>query len=178
MIWNHHLGHLHSRKLRILYIISIIPKKFTAVKPHKCVVCIYGEMNKSPWHNKGKKVTNMIQPVTAPGQYMSVNQLECLLPGFISQLKGTATKNRYREAAVFVDNFRRMGCTYLQRNLTSDETLKEKSTLRPTAEKKEWQSATTTPKMEYWQTINSSSQYKNKGKLSPTVESMQTYTTE
>eukprot|EP00957_Ditylum_brightwellii_P092393 7034889-Ditylum_brightwellii.AAC.1 len=47
-------------------------------------------------------------------------------PGFIAQLKGRLTKDRYAAATVLVDHCSHLSYIYLQRQLTSEETLNAK----------------------------------------------------
>jgi len=52
---------------------------------------------KPPWRTKS-------QPTKKPrGECIAVDQLESTVPGFIRQLKGNLTKQRYRYTTVFVD---------------------------------------------------------------------------
>jgi hypothetical protein len=55
-----------------------------------------------------------------------VDQLESNTPGFIAQLKGIPTTDRYRGATVYVDHYSRVSFIYLQRRLTSEETVRGK----------------------------------------------------
>jgi hypothetical protein len=57
---------------------------------------------------------------------VSVDQLESTTLGFIAQLKGKLTTQRYQYGTVFVDHYSRMTYVYLQRRLTSDETVQAK----------------------------------------------------
>ena len=45
---------------------------------------------------------------TEPGPIVSVDQLESPTPGVIAQLKGTLTKQHYKYATVFMDQFSRL----------------------------------------------------------------------
>eukprot|EP00957_Ditylum_brightwellii_P184024 14018019-Ditylum_brightwellii.AAC.1 len=47
-------------------------------------------------------------------------------PGFIAQLMGRLTKDRYTAATVLVDHYSLLSYIYLQWQLTSEETLKTK----------------------------------------------------
>eukprot|EP00957_Ditylum_brightwellii_P152639 11618352-Ditylum_brightwellii.AAC.3 len=78
-------------------------------------------MTKRPWRSKGKQ--SNIKPATAPGQCVSVDQLESGHPRLVAQLKGKLTKRRYRAATVFVDHFSGYTYVHLQHNLTGDETV-------------------------------------------------------
>ena len=74
---------------------------------------------------KGKP-SNPSRVTTEPGQIVSVDQLESPTPGFIAQLKGTLTKQRYKYATVFVDQYSRLSYVHFQRTITSDETVQAK----------------------------------------------------
>ena len=63
---------------------------------------------------------------TEPGQIMSADQLESPMLVFIAQLKGTLTKQRYKYATVFVDQYSQLSYIYLQRTIMSNETVQAK----------------------------------------------------
>ena len=90
-----------------------------------CAACQYGKMTKRPWRVKGdnKGTTKM---ATYPGQVVSVDQLESTSPGFMAQLKGTLTQQRYKYATVSVDQYSRYTFVYLQKRITSQETVMAK----------------------------------------------------
>ena len=90
-------------------------------------------MTKRPWRVKGD---NKATAKTAdyPGQVVSVDQLESTSPGFIAQLKGTLTQQRYKYATVFVDQFSRHTFVYLQKRVTSQETVMAKHAFERSAE--------------------------------------------
>ena len=87
---------------------------------------MYGKATKTPWRTKGQDDTHIVKQATSPGEIVSVDQLESPTPGFIAQLKGILTKERYHAATVFVDQYSRYTYIYLQRSLTSKETLEAK----------------------------------------------------
>ena len=72
-------------------------------------------MHRKPWRTKGKH-SKTRRVATEPGQIVSVDQLESPMPGFIAQLKGILTKQRYKYATVFVDQYSQLSYTpiYLQ----------------------------------------------------------------
>ena len=124
--WHYRLGHLSFNKLKVLCMLGILPRKLANVQPPKCASCIYGAMTRKPWRTKSKPANIKVRPVTDPGDCISVDQLESSTPGFIAQLKGALTKDRYRCATVFVDHASRHGYVYLQRSTSSNETLHAK----------------------------------------------------
>ena len=56
-----------------------------------CSACIYGKMTRRAKRTKSKTNPITSRTVTAPGQCVSVDQLESSTPGLIAQLKGTPT---------------------------------------------------------------------------------------
>ena len=63
-----------------------------------------------------------------------MDQLESTSPGFIAQLKQTLTQQRYRYATVFVDQFSLYNFVYLQKRVTSQETVMAKQAFEQFAE--------------------------------------------
>ena len=60
---------------------------------------------------------------TTPGQVVSVDQLESSTPGFVAQLKGLLTTQRYNYATIFVDQYSKLSFVFLQKRITSAETV-------------------------------------------------------
>ena len=92
-------------------------------------------MTKRPWRVKGED-KNVAKTATYPGQVVSVDQLESTSPGFIAQLKGTLTQQRYKYATVFVDQFSRYTFVYLQKRITSQETVMAKHAFERAADQR------------------------------------------
>eukprot|EP00957_Ditylum_brightwellii_P171906 13087884-Ditylum_brightwellii.AAC.1 len=80
-------------------------------------------MTRRAWRTKSKQNVSKIKPVKAPGNCVSVNQLESSTPGFVAQLKGKLTKKCYRAATVFVNHSSDLTYIYEQTRLTSEETV-------------------------------------------------------
>ena len=125
MRWHYRLGHLSFKKLARLAEKGYIPKKLAKVRAPKCAGCIYGKMHRVPWRTKAQP--KEIFTAKTPGQCISVDQMESSTVGFVGQGKGKLTKDRYRYATVFVDNYSRYVYVHLQKHLTSKETLEAKS---------------------------------------------------
>ena len=79
-------------------------------------------MTRRPWRVKGDN-KNATKMATQPGQIVSMDQLESNSPGLIAQLKGKLTQQRYKYATVFVNQYSGYTFVYLQRRLTSKETV-------------------------------------------------------
>jgi hypothetical protein len=102
--WHYRLGHLPFSKLKALAEVGGIPKRLAKVKPPTCAGCLFGAMTKVPWRTKSPSNKEVFK-VTAPGQCVSVDQLMSTQVGFVGQLKGRLTTQRYRAATVFVDHY-------------------------------------------------------------------------
>ena len=124
--WHHRLGHCSFHLIRALSIFGILPKKLASIRIPKCATCQFGSMTKIPWRTKATANKIKVKQVLAPGDCVSVDQLQSSLPGFIGQLKGKLTKKRYMAATVFVDHYSRLSYTHLQQTLSSDDTLQAK----------------------------------------------------
>ena len=97
------------------------------------LACQYGKMTKRSWRVKGED-KNATKTATWPGKNVSVDQLESNSHGFIAQLNGKLTQQRYRYATVFVHQFSGYTFVYLQRRITSEETVKVKHAFESVAE--------------------------------------------
>ena len=102
---------------------GLLPKKILKANVPICPACQYGKMHRKPWRAKGNP-SKPSRVAKEPGQIVSVDQLES--PGFIAQLKGTLTKQCYKYATVFVDQYSRLSYVHLQRTIMSDETVQAK----------------------------------------------------
>ena len=87
---------------------------------------MYGKATKTPWRTKGQDNMHIVKQATSPGEIVSVDQLESPTPGFIAQLKGRLTRERYHAATVFVDQYSRYTYIHLQRSLSWKDTLEAK----------------------------------------------------
>ena len=65
-----------------------------------------------------------------------MDQLESNTPGFIAQLKGKLTQQRYHYATVFVDQYSGYTFVHLQRRITSEETVQAKHAFERAAEQR------------------------------------------
>ena len=124
--WHHRLGHMPFSRLREAAEVGIIPRRLRNVKAPKCTACMYAKATKKPWRTKAPPTCQAIPTVNAPGAVVSVDQLESSTPGFIGQLRGWLTRQRYTCATVFVDQYSDLTFVYLQRSTNSDETLDAK----------------------------------------------------
>ena len=131
--WHTKLGHLNKTRMRQLATNGMIPKYLARLEPPFCSACIYGKATKTPWRTKSQP-TKTPRTVTRPGECIAVDQLESTVPGFIGQLKGNLTKQRYRYATVFVDMLSDYTYITFHTKLTSEETLRAKHAFEAHAE--------------------------------------------
>ena len=121
--WHYRLGHVSFRRIQLMAKRNELPKKLLEAKIPLCPACQYGKTTRRPWRTKPQQTGKQVCTVTAPGQVVSVDQLESTTVGFIGQLKGILTTRRYKYATVFVDQYSRLSFVFLQRRLTSEETV-------------------------------------------------------
>ena len=123
--YHERLGHLSFAQLKILAHAGIIPRKLRHCPMPRCSACLYGKSHRKPWRTAGAKQTN-IKRATAPGQVVSVDQLQSPTPGLIPQAKGTLTTRRYTGATVFADHYSDLTYVHLHESLSTNETIKAK----------------------------------------------------
>ena len=111
----------------------ILPKRLLKCTKPFCAACQYSKLTRKPWRSKGVPMTP-IRKATSSSQIISINQLESSMVGFIAQLKGKLTTQRYRYATMFVDQYSQYAYVYLQRAITSAETVQAKHSFECLAE--------------------------------------------
>ena len=121
MRWHRRLGHMPFSKLQYMAQKGVLPKRLSSITPPKCAACIYGLQTRRPWRTKGEQ--KAIRKATFPGECVSVDTLESTTLGFIGQLKGILTTERYKYATVFVDHFSRISYVHLHRTNHATEVL-------------------------------------------------------
>ena len=119
--WHYKLGHAPFKLLQQMATEGDLPKRLATVIPPFCTACKYGKQTKRPWHTKGPQ--GHICTTTQPGQVVSVDQLESTTPGFVAQLKGLLTTQHYNYATIFVDQYYKLSFVFLQKRITSAETV-------------------------------------------------------
>jgi hypothetical protein len=125
--WHVRLNHLAYPRLKQMAKIGIIPKHLFDAPTTTCSSCKHGRAKRRPWRTKGGEVRKIFrEEFSAPGECVSVDQLESSVPGLIGQLKGILTKRRYLVATIFVDHFSSMDYPVLQQSTTSTETVAAK----------------------------------------------------
>ena len=136
LLWRHYrLGHLPFDHIKQLAVQGQLPKHLLASKKPFCSTCQYGKMTKRPWRVKGDNKGNT-KTATRPGQIVLVDQLESTSPGFIAQLKGVLTQQQHKYTTVFIDHFSGYTFVYLQKRITSEETIMAKHAFKCSAEQR------------------------------------------
>ena len=115
-------GHLPFNKLRIMAKAGIIPRRLAKTDTPRCAACMFGKLTKRAWRTKAKRKKS-IHTATRPGQYVSVDQMESTIAGFLAQLKGRITGRRYYYATVFVDHYSDYTYVHMSESITSKETI-------------------------------------------------------
>lgn len=124
MPWHQRFNHLSFRKLKMLAMLGILPRRLANARIPWCAWCVFGSMTRQNWRTK--KQPKKLRKATAPDQIVSVDQMQLGSPGFIAQMKGKLTTSRYVHAMVFVDHLSRLRYIHLQRTASSEETLEAK----------------------------------------------------
>ena len=83
-------------------------------------------MIKHPWHTKSANNQYSIRKASAPGELISVDQMEYSTPVFISQLRGNPTKQRYCETTIFLYHYGDLTYVHLQKGFSSHKIVQEK----------------------------------------------------
>ena len=133
--WHYRLGHLPFDRIKQLANKGQLPVHLLNCHTPFCAACQYGNITKRPWRVKGDNKATA-KTATYPGQVVSVDQLESTSPGFIAQLKGTLTQQRYKYATILVDQFSRYTFVYFQKRVTSQETVMAKHAFKRSAEQR------------------------------------------
>jgi len=125
--WHHRLGHISSKKIRILATQGILPRRLATCQIPLCTSCLFGKATRRPWRSKATPgQLGRTRTITAPGECVSIDQLVSTTPGLVAQLRGTPTRIRYQVATIFVDHFSRLSYVHLQKSTGALETIAAK----------------------------------------------------
>ena len=126
LLWHYRLGHKPFSRLQAMAKDGHLPSRLATCRVPECAACRFGRATKVPWRTKGVSNKTSLHTATSPGQCVSIDQVESTTPGLIAQLKGKPTRQRYRYATIFVDHYSRFTFVYLQKTITSVETVDAK----------------------------------------------------
>ena len=87
---------------------------------------MFSKIARKPWRNKPRTQSPRKTSELQPGQVISVDQMVSPTVGFIAQMTGILTKQRYKYATIYVDQATRYGYVYLQKTASAEETIKGK----------------------------------------------------
>jgi hypothetical protein len=119
-------GHCSPRKIKVMAILRILPKRLATCDTPVCSACQYGKASRRPWRQKAAKNAQAAPAPTRPGQVVSVDQMISRTPGLIAQMSGFLTRQRYTCATVFVDHVTNLGYVHLQKSTSVADTLEAK----------------------------------------------------
>jgi hypothetical protein len=85
---------------------------------------IWHDWARKPWRSKHDY--RPISNTETPGQFVSVDQIKSTTPGLISQMKGKPTREQTYYATIFVYHATDYTYVHLQRDTSSEETLRAK----------------------------------------------------
>ena len=130
------LNHLSPTKMKHMAKKGLLPAHFVTTEMPVCASCLFGKATKRPWRTKGQcvKVSEDLKPITAPGDCISVDQMESPHPGLVAQMKGKPTTRRHRAATVFIDHFSDFCYVHLQDSTSGDDTLAAKKAFEAIAQ--------------------------------------------
>jgi len=121
--WHYCLNHLSFARIQNMAKQQLLPACLAKCTLPFCSGCTYGKMTRCTWQTKAPYAT-VPKVGTKPGQYISVDQLDATVPGFIAQIKGSPMIKTYNYVTIFVDHYSKLGYIHLQETLTSDDTVK------------------------------------------------------
>jgi hypothetical protein len=105
---------------------GILPKRLANCRAPQCTACYYWKASRRAWREKGLANQRKIALATAPGQIVSVNQMQSTVPGMVGQIEGIPTQQWYHYVTAFVDQFSGLSFVHLQKTSSGDETLDAK----------------------------------------------------
>ena len=118
-------GHISFAKLQLMAKVGILPKKLEKCHPPVCTACMFAKATRKPWRNK-QSHSYQKKVATTPGEVVSVDMMVSPTPGFIAQMTGKLTTQRYKYATIYVDQASHLSYVFLQKTATAEETLKGK----------------------------------------------------
>ena len=120
------LGHIHLERMQLMVQQGTIPKRFQRCRLPFCASCAFGKSTRKPWRSHSSPNSDESHKPRKPGECVSVNQLISPTPGFIAQMSGTLTTQRYKCATIFVDQYSGFSYVWVQRTTSVQDTLKAK----------------------------------------------------
>jgi hypothetical protein len=121
-------GHAPFSKLQEMARQGIIPRRLRKCRIPVCAACMFGKATRRQWRQKApmNKIAANGSLLKTPGQVVSVDQLISPSAGYIAQMTGNLTTDRYKVVTVFVDHYSGFGYVFLQKSTSAAETLEAK----------------------------------------------------
>ena len=111
---HHNMGHFSFTKVQEMVKQGIFPSRIAKCAVLICSACQYAKATRHQWCTKScKHNQDVIKSPTKPGQCVSVDQLVSPTPGLIAQMTGFITKQQYKYATVYVDQYSGLSFVYL-----------------------------------------------------------------
>ena len=124
---HHNMGHLSFTKVQEMAKQGIFSSRIAKCAVPICSLCQYAKATHRQWCTKScKNHQDVSEHPTKPGQCMSVDQLVSPTPGLIVQMTGFITKQWYKYATIYVDQYSGLSFFYLQCTALAAETLEGK----------------------------------------------------
>ena len=123
------LGHISFAKLQQMAKQRVLPHHLSHCAIPVCSACQYAKATRRPWRMKIASRSNHFNIPSKPGEVVSVDQLVSPVPGLIAQMTGFITKQRYKYATVYIDQFSGFRFVYLQQTVSAQETLQSKQAM-------------------------------------------------
>ena len=127
--YHYDMGHISFAKLQQMAKQRVLPHHLSKCAIPVCSACQYAKATRRPWRAKIASRSNHLIPPSKPGEVISVDQLVSPVPGLIAQMTGFITKQRYKYATVYIDQFSGFSFVYLQRTASAQETLQSKQAM-------------------------------------------------
>ena len=107
LLWHHHnMRHLSFTKVQEMAKQGIFSSRIAKCAVPICSACQYAKATHCQWCTKScKNHQDAREHLTKPGQCVSVDQLVSPAPGLIAQMTGFITKQQYKYATVYVDQY-------------------------------------------------------------------------
>ena len=103
-----------------------LPERFKRCRLPFCASCTYGKATRKPWRSNISTNDDESARPQRPGECVSVDQLISPSPGFIAQMSGKLTTQRFSCATIFVDQYSGFSYVWIQRSTSVEDTLKGK----------------------------------------------------
>ena len=124
--FHHKFNHCSPACMQLLARSGVIPRRLAKCPVPVCSACLYGKATRRPWRSKPDNSPSDGYVPTAPGEVVSVDQLEANVAGLVAQMAGRPTHSRYKVVTVFVDQATGFSFVHFQKSTSAEETVEGK----------------------------------------------------